>query len=343
MSNVVSFIIRAVNQTMHGLDASKQSIQRFTMWAKTAMLGVMAVGLVRKFGSAIDEVVKKARETGDFSLIKEEDVTRLERMKERMEQVKLTIASAGATVTSKFVGAIERAGAFYGALFSGSSMNEATKIADDLEAEADSEASRKAAVAATEKRVREEQALDHEAHMKGIRDRKEYAAMLKRIREEEAKDHEAHVTAEVDREHDRAEAIKRIRADEAADYKNKLESEKQLWEAASSKGQASVADHLNKAKESRDLALHPEKGRAAARAARDEARNDKKFERLLQGALKKETMIEKGYSRNLTRREQDALMSHREGKAATTEQKLVAGAEAQVQMLDYLKKTVAGK
>lgn len=328
---------------MSGLDASKQSIQRFTMWAKTAMLGVMAVGLVRKFGSAIDEVVKKARETGDFSLIKEEDVTRLEAINGQLEKVKNNVVSVGATWESKVAGKIQHFGAFLGALSAGESPFGAIDVADQLASEQTSEQSQKAAVAATEKRIREEQALDHEAHLKGVRDRKEYAAMLKRIREEEAKDHEAHVTAEVDREHDRAEAIKRIRADEAADYVKGLDAKSQAAGAAGSDARAAEAMHAGRAEEFRQLALHPEKGRAAARAARDEARNDKKFERLLQGALKKETMIEKGYSRNLTRREQDALMSHREGKAATTEQKLVAGAEAQVQMLDYLKKTVAGK
>lgn len=297
MSQVISFIIKAVNQTMQGLNASKASIQRFTMWAKVAMLGVAGGAIIRKFASAIDDVVKKARETKDFSLIKEEDVARLELIKKMMAEIKQEKAAAGGTWLSKRFKEFAVGSAGVAALLSGKGLKSAAQAGEGMDAQASAAADAERAKAQADadmQRRRDDQAADHEAHMKNLERIRDSAATEKRAREDAAKDHEKVQEEAAKRAQDNIDTEKRARADAAEDYKARLEQLAEAELKAIDAAAAARRESIDKWQESharglelRDRAINPEKRRAHDQQQREAQRDEDRFQRELAGAYRR--------------------------------------------------------
>lgn len=132
MANEISLIVRLKNFIQQGMGSVKRSAAQIGKETNNAMLrslgrgaflGAVVVGIKRAV-----EAAKELKEKGDFGNISEEGVNNIIQMGERIDELKKKLVSVGLSITANVTKKVKEAAGFWGALFSGSSVRDASQI-----------------------------------------------------------------------------------------------------------------------------------------------------------------------------------------------------------------------
>lgn len=130
---------------MAGVKAQTTAASRETANIGRNFKGAVLAAAFRSIAASVGEYLDTVRESQDFSLISEEDVSRLDRYNAQLERGKNTILATIAAKASDAAGFIERAAATLGAMSGDSSMSMkdawefSQKISDEAQKQFDSE------------------------------------------------------------------------------------------------------------------------------------------------------------------------------------------------------------